>query len=291
MTVGPGVLLVAPQAISLRTNYSQFLEEGWVLSTYLETEKLLQDPSFEVIVVVDPDLGKSRFNGLCDLLSQRHQGGWNKRLVLCTTPDIRNIRRIAGLPPIRLVLLGVDHPQDMRRAVEECWEESLAGIILRLFLSRASVPPVVAGALKRVIVQPLPSPEDAVEALSRGEPGFLRTVKHLSQRLGCRPSYLSRKLGKEGFQISDFLRWNTFLRGIALRQTRSLPWSQIAVMLGFPSPAAWTNFTQRLVGIPPSEAEAAGLNYWLEQCGTRMGFEAPEGSFPDESPNRGVNGR
>lgn len=93
----------------------------------------------------------------------------------------------------------------------------------------------------------------APSAVGRPPP---RSVGEVADRLGCSASFLYRQAAHVGLNLGGVLRQSVLLNGVWLYRTGIRQWTRVAVRLGFPSAAAWSNFVRRQCGRSPTEIAA-----------------------------------
>lgn len=220
--------------------------------------------SSDVLIIIEPNLEKK---GFLTLIPQIFSGLSERiQLVVCTTPGDSNLRILSRLPPVHVVLIGVDSPRRVEEIVRSAAEEAEFRIIRHEMEKAVRTPPVLRKAISRVLYQrPLPSAE-ALEVLSSGGIAFIRTVKDLSTLMSCEAGYLSKAAKEQRIRLGRFIRWTTFLWGMRLRSSTTTPWSQISLRLGFSSIQAFSNFSKRLVHLSPMKAEKVPMGTWAETC-------------------------
>jgi len=130
----------------------------------------------------------------------------------------------------------------------------------------SGLPWVLRRALLLLLVEPLPTPVEAAEALAKGdaEP-YPRRVGALARRVGMSRSTLQRAAREAGLSLSEVVRTATLLRALIHRRLSAEPWETVALRLGFRSGAAWANFVVRLTGRPPTGLRVEDLAWWQDR--------------------------
>jgi len=220
---------------------------------------LIQVRHTDVVVAVIQDLSNPAARACLESL---HQLPLGPPIVLCIEPNIGNLKHLLGLNADGLLLLVVE-------------EQRLPGLIGRLrrppwfrevqiqLSIQARLPPILKRGVTLLLEQVVPSPSESIEAVGTGRPFLIRSVKQLSERLGCTPEYLSRTASASRFSISLTIRWITLVRGLMLAAEEGYTWELVAYSMGFGSQSNWGNFVVRLTGIPPSEASQKGVRHWV----------------------------
>jgi AraC-like DNA-binding protein len=122
---------------------------------------------------------------------------------------------------------------------------------------------------------------EAVERAAHGQKVGLRSVTELALVLGCSQTYLFREASKSGISLGRCMRWITLIRALSLRE-RGLPWSEVALGLGFSSTAGLSNFVCRLTGLSLTASERTKRSEWVHRLleelhgDPRPGVDVPE---------------
>lgn len=173
-------------------------------------------------------------------------------VILCVPPNVEALRTLALVRVDDVVLLGSEERLLPQLLLERCGADAFRKVAEALG-ERVSDNPVLARALRLVWEQRPPLLHDAQALMARGETVFVRSVKEVSDWIGCHPDYLSRQARAYGISLSTSIRWLTTLRGVSLYNPPWATWHEVAVRLGFEDPAAWSHFVRRLTGVTPSE--------------------------------------
>jgi AraC-like DNA-binding protein len=86
-----------------------------------------------------------------------------------------------------------------------------------------------------------------------GKPAFVRFVKALAPRMGCSESHLRRQARAVGISLASLVDWTTLLQGVSLHQERLMPWTRIALRMGFSDHSAMSDHFKRTSGSCPRE--------------------------------------
>jgi len=86
-----------------------------------------------------------------------------------------------------------------------------------------------------------------------GKPGFVRFVKALAPRMGRSESHLRRQARAVGISLASLVDWTTLLQGVSLHQERLMPWTRIALRMGFSDHSAMSDQFKRTSGSSPRE--------------------------------------
>jgi AraC-like DNA-binding protein len=197
-----------------------------------------------VVAVEDP---RRHLPGLAAL-----EEAGDRPVVLCVPAAIEVLRALARVRVDDVVLLGSEEALLPRLLLERCGAGAL-GKVAEALSGRVSDNPVLARAIRLIWEQRPPLLNDAQALMARGETVFVRSVKEVSDWVGCHPDYLSRQARAYGISMSATIRWLTTLRGVSLYNPPWATWHEVAARLGFEDPAAWTHFVRRLTGATPSQ--------------------------------------
>jgi len=86
-----------------------------------------------------------------------------------------------------------------------------------------------------------------------GKPGFVRFVKALAPEMGCSESHLRRQARAVGIALGSLVDWTVLLQGVSLHQERLMPWTRIALRMGFSDHSAMSDQLKRTSGSCPRE--------------------------------------
>lgn len=90
--------------------------------------------------------------------------------------------------------------------------------------------------------------------------------RELASRVGCSVSYLYGQALFAQMDLGAVVRQTLLLHGLWLRDSGRRSWASTAILLGFSSGPAWSNFVKRHWALSPSAVEAIPKELLLAQA-------------------------
>ncbi len=132
--------------------------------------------------------------------------------------------------------------------------EGVAGTVVRCFghvvLERVSGDASLKAAVRLLAQQTPPSAGQALHGPKK-EVEFVRRVGGLARRVGCTGRHLRTHSRQAGLSLKGLVRWSVLLHGLGLFQPMLMPWTTIAVRLGFSDNSALATQFRRTAGECP----------------------------------------
>jgi AraC-like DNA-binding protein len=132
--------------------------------------------------------------------------------------------------------------------------EGVAGTVVRCFghvvLERVSGDASLRAAVRLLSQQAPPSAGQALYGPEKGVE-FVRRVGSLARRVGCTQRHLRNQARQAGVSLHGLVRWSVLLHGLGLFQPMLMPWTTVAVRLGFSDSSALATHFWRTAGECP----------------------------------------
>lgn len=133
--------------------------------------------------------------------------------------------------------------------------EGVAGTVVRCFgdvvLEKVSGRTILMAAVRLLARQVPLSAGQALHGPER-EVEFVRRAGSLARRVGCTDRHLRDQARQAGLSLKGLVRWSVLLHGLGLFQPMLMPWTTVAVRLGFSDSSALATQFSRTAGECPT---------------------------------------
>lgn len=151
-------------------------------------------------------------------------------------------RRLEIRAALRPGELAFDIHEGVARTVVRCFGQAV--------LERSPGDGILRAAVRLLSQQ---APPSAAQARRGPESGveFERTVSGLARKIGCTERHLRNQAEQAGVSLKGLVRWSAVLHGLGLFQPSLMPWTTVAVRLGFSDSSALATQFRRTAGECP----------------------------------------